>query len=81
MPGRFIVMNDQRVLLVDDHLSDRELRFARGCDGELDPRYALEVAIDLVSEPPGPVDAKKEHSRSFSSRFSRRRLPPLGGVS
>jgi hypothetical protein len=45
------VSNEQTELLADieSKMSEAELRFARGKDGKINYRYALEVAIDLMA--------------------------------
>jgi hypothetical protein len=80
MPGRFIVTNDQRVVIIDDQLNDEERRFAQNSDGELDPHFALEAAIDLLSraeQPNTPVDMP---ARSLIDWLFPKRLTPLRGT-
>ena len=80
MTGRYIVKNDQRVLVVDDYLNEQELRFAQGTDGELDPRYALELAIDLMSNTVRAPERAPEKPRPFASWLNWRRMTPAGGA-
>lgn len=80
MPGRFIVTNSQRVLVIDDQLSDQERRFAQNSDGELDPHFALEAAIDLLSRPEQPIATVDMPSRSLIDWLFPRRLTPLRGT-
>ena len=84
MEGRYIVQSDRQVLVIDDYLSKRELSFARRPDGEIDPRFALEVAIDLLCrETPAPERVEAPSSSLFSSLFTRlhwKRPVLLGGT-
>jgi hypothetical protein len=81
MPGRYIVTNNDQVLDISTQLNERERRFAQRADGELDPHYALEAAIDMLSKPgipPAPVESR---SRSLLAWLVPKRLTPLGGSS
>ncbi|CAN5797078.1 hypothetical protein BH23CHL4_BH23CHL4_16370 [soil metagenome] len=80
MAGRYIVRSDGQALLIDEHLSERELRFAQRPDGEIDPRFALEAAIDLMSRPFPSTEQVDAPSRSFFTWFHWRRPTPLGGT-
>ena len=79
MPGRYIVKNKHHWLDIGEQLSDQERRFALRPDGELDPRYALEAAIDLLSKPERQPRSVACRSRSFLDWLIPKRLTPLHG--
>jgi hypothetical protein len=74
MAGQYIVQSDRNMLVINEQLSERELRFAQGPDGEIDPRYALEAAIALMSEPAPPAEPIEAPSRAFLPRFHWKRF-------
>ena len=78
--GRYMVLSDRQVLVINEQLSEQELRFAQGPDGEIDPQFALEAAIDLMSRPFPSTEQVDAPSRSFFTWFHWRRPTPLGGT-
>jgi hypothetical protein len=80
MAGQYIVRSDRQVLVINEQLSERDLRFAQGPDGGIDPRYALEVAIELMSKPAPPAEPIEAPSRTFFSWLPWKRPALLGGT-
>lgn len=80
MAGPYIVQSDRQVLVINEQLSERELRFAQGPDGEIDPRYALEAAIELMSKPVAPAGYIEAPSRTFFTWLHWKRPTLLGGT-